>query len=172
MPRKLKLAARVTALILLVVVASPAGFSDNEGVPTYRVANLLDLDNSDDAKSYARELSDHIVGLLISNQRSESPFEVVGRACEAAPKPRHCEEVSTRVTKLSNEKHVQVFLEEYDRNPHPHGELAMLSCSPSKTNLECYQNLVKRMAEAVRDHDTNCHRGKKCVIENGHFKPL
>jgi len=158
-------------MILLTAVVSPGSFSDNEDVPTYRVANLMNLDKSEDAKSYARELSDKIVDLLQSTHRSESPYEEVGKACEAAPKPRYCEEVSTQVRELSDEKRVLVFVEEYEQHPHQHGELAAWSCAPSKSNLQCYRDLAQKMAEAVRSHDLDCHRGKKCLTENGHFKP-
>jgi hypothetical protein len=169
MSGKMKRVACLAVLITLMTALLPPGSSEDEGLPIYRVANLLRLQAAD-AMYYARKLSEQIA-TLSGEGRSESTNEDLGKCCREAPKHGQCEEVSARVETLIDKKQVYVSVEEY--GPHRQsGELASLSCVPSMTDLDCYRSLVKKMANAVEKHDEDCHRGRKCQTANGHFVPV
>jgi hypothetical protein len=171
MPSQLKLITCMAAAVALLTALAPAGSSDDDALPTYRIANLARAGAPPDAMFfyYTRKLSEAIARLSGAG-RSESPNEDMGKCCKNAPKHGPCEEVSATLEPLSDKKQVHVSVVEYGTPGHS-GDLATWTCQLSMPDLLCYQSLVNKMATAVEEHDKDCHRGRKCQTKGGHFVP-
>jgi len=165
---KVRTIRRLAKLVVLVMVFSPLGLSQEDARPTYEVANLLDLEQGD-AVFYADRLRAEIENLRGGG--CEAPHKNLGDCCQVHPKAHFCEVVFAKLEVLSGKgKRVRVYVEEHLPSRKMEGELITnLTCSPSQTNVDCYRTLLKRMAGAVKEHDQQCHSGKKCHIEDGKF---
>jgi hypothetical protein len=171
MPRKLIFITCMAGLVMLMTALAPTSFSDDDALPTYRIANLARVGAADAMFFYyTRKLSEEISSLS-GVGRSESPNEDLGKCCKDAPKHGPCEEVSATLETRSDKKQVHVSVEEYG-TPRQIGELATWTCPLSMPDLVCYQSLVNKMAHEVEKHDQVCHRGRKCQTANGHFVPV
>lgn len=170
MSEKIRLLTRLATLILMTSGLSSSGFCQNEGPPTYRVANLQNLETAD-AQSYALQLSIEIKKLR--GGPSESPHKELGSCCEVHPKPPHCEEVYAWIdVRKDNRKQVRLFVDEHwPKEKTATGELKVQgsTCGSSTTTLDCYKSLLKHMAEAVKEHDEQCHRGRRCKPSSDGF---
>jgi len=167
---KIRLSGVIRANVVVLVTAfTSLSLCQNAGHPKYEVANLLDLPTSD-CMYYADQLGREITSLSVG---CAAVFKDFGHCCEAHGGPPYCEVVYVKIEDLSDKrKRIRVYVIEYLPSNSVEGELVTnLTCSSSTPAVQCYSSLLKRIALAVKDHDVQCHSGRKCHVENMKFVP-
>jgi hypothetical protein len=158
----MRIAGVSTALVLLVTALSSSGYSQEGAHPTYEVANLMKV-GDDDSRMYAHNLSIKIRALGVQN--SVDSGKHFWDCCRDRKGHANCAVVySIPSIASNNEIIVYVHVEEGELD----GKVKELTCGPSPLE-KCYESLLNRMAQAVREHDQKCHSGKKCHVANEQF---
>lgn len=162
----MRIAGISTALVLLVTALSSPGYSQDGTHLTYEVANLVKLDEVD-SRSYAHELWVKIRALGIQN--SVASGRGLWECCTDKKGHANCAVVYSMVSIAPNKViSVHVYVEEYSPRGTLEGKVKDLTCSPSPLE-KCYESLLNRMAQAVKEHDQRCHSGKTCHVANEQF---
>jgi hypothetical protein len=162
----MRIAGVSTALVLLVTALSYPGYSQDGTHPTYEVANLIKVDEVD-SRMYAHELSVKIRALGVQN--SVASGKGLWECCTDRKRHANCAVVYSMVSVASNKVIiVHIYVEEYLPQGPLEGKVKELTCSPSPLE-KCYEILLNRIAQAVKEHDQRCHSGKKCHVANEQF---
>ena len=162
----MRIAGVSTALVLLVTTLSSPGYSQEGTHPTYEVANLMKVDEVD-SRMYAHDLSKKIRALGIQN--SVASMKDFWECCKDRKGHANCAVVYSRFSVAPNKViSVFVYVEEYLPQGTLDGKVKELTCGPSPLQ-KCYESLLNRMAQAVKEHDKRCHSGKRCHVANEQF---
>jgi hypothetical protein len=163
----MKIVSHAGALLLLAVALSCLAFGQEEHLTYVVTAFFVGLDKPEESLLYAHRLSEKIEGegLRGSMEAGKKPWDC---CFEKHEKPMlHCAAIYAKID-IGFDKAKNVHL--YVIEGKDEGEVTKdLSCDPSQTNESCFNDLLARMAKAVKSYHEQCHAGKKCRSRNMQF---